>query len=837
MQRTRFGLWGESVGLIPNPADGSRLRYDKNLDRPDIRPGLERVLWNIKLLLEEARCTDERYGIKVDTLQGSEISTSVGLNIFKASFDRFKSRIRKHQKETSTWNVTRWAIHDAAKFERMINRLEGFVDGLENVTKALGLLHEQRARLQEEIESISDVESLRILRDASSSHHSSNRASQRNVSDTASRCLDIVAESIAEKQTVASISITSDSTPSFITAKTRPSKGTQSLLSEELPLPGAWPKSTKSYDNSKILREFKPKRQPRIGLKPSLSCEPCLSEHYKCENKPEEESCSRCIQTGRICSFRHKLAEGITETFDAGTVNPSIPKFKLDSGDLEEGLPQNQRLMHPLIERAKPRQPLSFAAGDAHYGEKLATIKSQDENYWLSNSGKILGYANSSVSAAKRMFIELRNIRTSKVPFVSAVPLDNCLNKVLASIEGPPETPYEGGIFWIAVKLPENNPYAPPLMRFHTKVYHPNISPQGHICSDYQQNWMAYSEYTHDSHVKDPTAIWYRSKSSNAEWTLGALLTALCGLLATPDVDDPLVPEIAQKYLEDYEGYCENAKRYTQLFATGERPNENQLLFLEETPDPSTISPASIFQPSSELELDLISLQAFLREKYDEKAEFGANEPGGESFSLRQTNDERNRDTLSSLLSNQENYTADLSPGSMALLFAVRMEDIRAVKALLDKGADIEAKDHNIQTPLISAAARGSYNMVKLLLENGADIEAIDGMGGTALNIASLNGRTETVDLLLENGADIETEDHSKWTPLITAARRGHFGVVELLVEKGADITTAADNIGLPRIMVTSTHGSKMETLRLLRWWMTNHSRRITTGQTRKWRI
>jgi hypothetical protein len=62
----------------------------------------------------------------------------------------------------------------------------------------------------------------------------------------------------------------------------------------------------------------------------------------------------------------------------------------------------------------------------------------------------------------------------------------------------------------------------------------------------------------------------------------GCLLTTMCGLLATPDLDDPLVPEISQKYLEDYDRYVENAKLYTQRFATVGRPADDQLLFPEE---------------------------------------------------------------------------------------------------------------------------------------------------------------------------------------------------------------------------------------------------------------
>jgi hypothetical protein len=51
IQRTRFGLWGESVGLIPNPNDGRCLPYNDNIDRRDIRPRVESILNNIRLLL------------------------------------------------------------------------------------------------------------------------------------------------------------------------------------------------------------------------------------------------------------------------------------------------------------------------------------------------------------------------------------------------------------------------------------------------------------------------------------------------------------------------------------------------------------------------------------------------------------------------------------------------------------------------------------------------------------------------------------------------------------------------------------------------------------------
>ncbi|KAE9369679.1 hypothetical protein N431DRAFT_443310 [Stipitochalara longipes BDJ] len=578
LQRARFGLWGESVGLVPNP-DGRRLRYDKNLDRPDIRPGVERILNNIKSFLEEAGKVDERYGLSSNIPQGSEVSSSQGLDIFKGSFERFKSRIRKHQNATSAWKVTRWAIHDADKFEGMLNRLKDFVDGLESITKSLGLLREQHERLREEIESISDTQSLRLLRDASSRHGSS----QQEVSDAASQRLIIVAESLIDDQSFYSSSNLPTSTNSFVTARSKPSRNAGSILEDSQHIPGAWPSSLKSSFQARGHRASTLHSHPKGIYKPRASCQQCLEEHYKCVSVAEDGPCSRCVQTQKDCSLVLVPNEANTENAMEPSFIDSANTVALDSPSTE-GLPQHQRLLGDLLNKAKPRKALSFAAGDAHYGERLAPTKDQDEKYWLEHSGRILGQANSGSSAAKRMFFELRNIRAGKVPFVSAVPLDDNLTKILASIEGPPETPYEGGVFFITVKLSETDPFGPPLMRFNTKIYHPNISPQGHICADYKEKWNdVLSAGTPRVPVSDAKALWYPPKSGDARWSLGALLTALCGLLASPDVDDPLVPEIAQKYLEDYDEYCQNARLYTQRFATGPRPEYQDLIFSEDS--------------------------------------------------------------------------------------------------------------------------------------------------------------------------------------------------------------------------------------------------------------
>ena len=75
------------------------------------------------------------------------------------------------------------------------------------------------------------------------------------------------------------------------------------------------------------------------------------------------------------------------------------------------------------------------------------------------------------------------------------------------------------------------------------------------------------------------------------------------------------------------------------------------------------------------------------------------------------------------------------------LIQAIRNNDLASLKASLAKGAAVDTRDQRGTTLLMHAAAVGSPEAVKLLLEKGADVNAKNELEATALILGAGNRR------------------------------------------------------------------------------------------------
>ena len=101
---------------------------------------------------------------------------------------------------------------------------------------------------------------------------------------------------------------------------------------------------------------------------------------------------------------------------------------------------------------------------------------------------------------------------------------------------------------------------------------------------------------------------------------------------------------------------------------------------------------------------------------------------------------------------------AQANDGLTALMVVAR-GNTEIARALLDAGADVDARTQRGVTPLMVAVATGNTQMVRALLDAGADVYAIADHGVTALLMTEKNGYIEIAELLDKAGSGEQTPE------------------------------------------------------------------------------
>jgi len=146
----------------------------------------------------------------------------------------------------------------------------------------------------------------------------------------------------------------------------------------------------------------------------------------------------------------------------------------------------------------------------------------------------------------RRIAKEIADIHNDQHSKIVVEPAGNGedLTRLRGQFFGPPDTPYEGATYHVDIRIPSEYPFRPPLMKFETKIWHPNVSSQtGAICLD----------------------------TLSSQWspvlTIKSALISLQSLLSTPEPKDPQDAEVAGMLIRNPAEFEHKAREWAVTYA------------------------------------------------------------------------------------------------------------------------------------------------------------------------------------------------------------------------------------------------------------------------------
>uniref|UniRef100_A0A1B6C8V9 E2 ubiquitin-conjugating enzyme n=2 Tax=Clastoptera arizonana TaxID=38151 RepID=A0A1B6C8V9_9HEMI len=143
----------------------------------------------------------------------------------------------------------------------------------------------------------------------------------------------------------------------------------------------------------------------------------------------------------------------------------------------------------------------------------------------------------------RRLRSELKNLRLDPLDGIKAIPLEKKNCHWMGTITGPVGSPYEGGMFYLYLQISYTYPLTPPVVRFLTKIFHPNISRHGDVGIDcITHNW-------------------------SIALTISKVLISIQSLLTDPFCQICMEPAVGKLYLENRSNFEAIARCWTRKYA------------------------------------------------------------------------------------------------------------------------------------------------------------------------------------------------------------------------------------------------------------------------------
>jgi len=130
----------------------------------------------------------------------------------------------------------------------------------------------------------------------------------------------------------------------------------------------------------------------------------------------------------------------------------------------------------------------------------------------------------------------------------------------LVYLEGPKETPYEGGVFRLLMKFPPDYPMSPPELRFLSGFWHPNVYDDGKVCIS-----ILHPPGEDPMSGERPGERWLPTQ------TVTTIVLSVMSMLADPNISSPANVDASVQWRKDRTNYIKKCRELVER-ANSEKP-------------------------------------------------------------------------------------------------------------------------------------------------------------------------------------------------------------------------------------------------------------------------